>query len=361
VTLQLRASLAVRGLDVELQVAEGERVAILGPNGAGKSTLLAVVAGLLRPDAGRAELAGQVLFDLDARAGGRRRWTPPYGRGTALLAQDPLLFPHLSVLDNVAFGPRSAGQPTRSARTTARRWLDEVGAAEFADRRPAQLSGGQAQRVAIARALAAEPRLLLLDEPMAALDVAAAPTLRRVLRRVLAERSALIVTHDLLDALLLAHRVVVLDGGRIVESGPTQEVIAHPRTVFTARIAGLNLVRGTVEARGVRRMSGELFEGGTVGGDPEPVAPHTEAAAVFSPSAVAVYLDAPHGSPRNTLAVTITELEPREHLVRVRADDRTGHTFTADVTAASVGDLDLYPGRLVHFAVKATAVTVYPS
>ncbi len=359
-TLHLTARLAARGLDVDLSVGDGERVAVLGPNGSGKSTLLSVVAGILRPDSGRAELDGRVLFDLPAD-GGPHHWTPPYGRGAALLAQDPLLFPHLSVLDNVAFGPRSAGQPARVARTTARRWLDEVGATEFADRRPAQLSGGQAQRVAIARALAAEPRLLLLDEPMAALDVAAAPTLRRVLGRVLAGRSALIVTHDLLDAVLLAHRVVVLDGGRIVESGPTQEVIAHPRTVFTARIAGLNLVRGTAEGDGVRRMSGELFQGSPVGGLEEPGdGGPTEAMAVFSPSAVAVYVEAPHGSPRNTIAVTVTELEPREHLVRIRADDRTGQTFTADVTAAAVGELDLYPGRAVQYAVKATAVTIYP-
>ncbi|MGI8457434.1 MAG: sulfate/molybdate ABC transporter ATP-binding protein [Propionibacteriaceae bacterium] len=367
-TLHLRARLSSRDLDVDLSVADGERVAILGPNGSGKSTLLSVVAGVLRPDSGLAELDGRVLFDLGDRETRprARHWTPPYDRGAALLAQDALLFPHLSVLDNVAFGPRSAGQPARLARTTARRWLEEVGAAEFAGRRPAELSGGQAQRVAIARALAAEPRMLLLDEPMAALDVAAAPTLRRVLRRVLDGRSALIVTHDLLDALLLAHRVVVLDGGRIVESGPTQEVIAHPRTVFTARIAGLNLVRGTAEEGGVRRMSGELFQGGVAGLEAgsdgaEALVRHGAAIAVFSPSAVAVYLEAPHGSPRNTLAVTVTELEPREHLVRIRADDRTGQTFTADVTAAAVGELDLYPGRTVHYAVKATAVTIYPS
>lgn len=353
-TLHLRAEVAARGLDVDLALGDGERVAVLGPNGAGKSTLLAVLAGVVRPDRGHVELDGVVLFDHDA---GLRRARPPYARGVALMAQDPLLFPHLSVLDNVAFGPRSAGQGRRRSRSTARRWLDEVEAAEFAGRRPAQLSGGQAQRVAIARALAAQPRLLLLDEPLAALDVGAAPLLRRVLRRVLTGRAALIVTHDLLDALLLTHRVIVLEHGRIVESGPTQDVIRHPRTPFTARIAGLNLVQGTAETHGVRTPSGWLVAGVA---RTEPV-PGSPAVASFSPSAVAVYDDPPHGSPRNVVGVTVAELEPRDNLVRVRAQTGAGEILLADVTAPAVGELDLYPGRQISFAVKATAVTVYPA
>src|SRR4029079_1626297 len=169
----------------------------------------------------------------------------PHARGVALLAQEPLLFPHLSALDNVAFGPRSGGRQRSASRAVAQRWLAEVDAEEYADRRPAQLSGGQAQRVAIARALAADPRLLLLDEPMAALDVAGPPAARQTLWRVLKDRSAVIVTHDVLDALLLADRVVVLDGGQVVEEGPSSVVLAEPRSAFAARIAGLNLIEGT--------------------------------------------------------------------------------------------------------------------
>lgn len=353
-TLQFAARLAARDFDLHLELGEGERVAVLGPNGAGKSTLLALLAGTLRPDTGRAQLDNRVLFDRDSR---RRRWLPPHARGIALLAQDPLLFPHLTAVGNVAFGPRAAGQCRRQARQTATRWLTEVDAHEFAARRPVQLSGGQAQRVAIARALAAQPCLLLLDEPLAALDVTAAPLLRRVLRRVLADRAAVIVTHDLLDALLLAHRVIVLDHGGIVESGPTQDVIAHPRTSFTARIAGLNLVTGTAETSGVRSAGGELVEGvyrtDTALGEP--------AIAVFSPSAVAVYDELPHGSPRNTIAVTIGELEPRDDQVRVRGHTATGQNLVADITAPVVGELDLYPGKPTYFAVKATAVTLYPA
>ena len=353
-TLTMSATLAARGLDVDFAVADGERVAVLGPNGAGKSTLLAIVAGILRPDSGRAELDGQLLYDRGDR---RNRWVPPHSRGVALMAQDALLFPHLTALDNVAFGPRASGQHGRAAKATARSWLEQVGAVDLADRRPAQLSGGQAQRVAIARALAANPRLLLLDEPLAALDVGAAPLLRRVLRQVLTDRAAIIVTHDLLDALLLATRVIVLDQGTIVESGPTADVIKHPRTPFTARIAGLNLIDGIADDRGLLDPQGVPVEGilraMTESGDP--------AIAVFSPNAVAVYDQLPHGSPRNTFAVIVSELEPRDAQVRVRARDRTGRTLLADVTAGTVGDLDLYPGKEVFYTVKATAVTIYPA
>lgn len=353
--LTLSATVAARQVDVDLRVEAGERVALLGPNGAGKSSLLAILAGTLRPDTGRAELDGQRLFDLGAS--GRGHWRPPWARGVALLAQDPLLFPHLSALDNVAFGPRCAGRRRTRARAEARHWLDEVAAGELADRRPAQLSGGQAQRVAVARALAAAPHLLLLDEPMAALDIGAAPALRRMLRRVLAGRSSIVVTHNVLDALLLADSVLVMDRGRIVEAGPTEEVIRHPRTPFTARLAGLNLVRGSAVADGVRWADGQVLAGVAR----TPTTAGELAIAVFSPTAVTVFTEPPHGSSaRNTIPVVITELEPRDHQVRIRADTRTGVGLSADVTAQTVGDLDLYPGREVSYAIKATAVTVYP-
>ena len=231
--LSFRAELARRGLEVAFDLADGERVALLGPNGAGKSSVLEILAGILRPDRGRAELDGRVMFDLGSGPG---RWRPPWDRGVAMLAQDPLLFPHLDALDNVAFGPRSIGRGRAAATATAHRWLTEVGIEAYADRRPAQLSGGQAQRVAVARALAAEPRLLLLDEPMAALDVTAAPLLRRVLRRVLADRSAIIVTHDLPYALELCPRSVILDQGRIVADGPTRDLLADDALMAEHRL-----------------------------------------------------------------------------------------------------------------------------
>ena len=349
-SLELTASLADRHLDVSLEVATGEVIALLGPNGAGKSSILSIVSGMLQPDSGSVTLNGRRLVSV----GGDRSeavWVPPHARGVALLAQDPLLFPHLTVLDNVAFGPRSRGRGRPEARGTAEHWLSEVGAADLAARKPHQLSGGQGQRVAIARALAAEPELLLLDEPMAALDVAVAPALRQVLKRVLDSQTAIIVTHDLLDALLLADRVVVVEDGSIVESGPCAEVLTRPRSGFAARIAGLNLVRGRWDGHAV--LTDEIRVTG-IPAQSEP-APGDAAVAVFRPSAVAVFRTAPGGSPRNTVEVTVSAIEPHGDQIRVRAGD-----LAADITAAAAADLDLAPGSSAVFSVKATEVDVYP-
>ena len=338
-SLEVEMGVPDRDVEVALEVADGETLAVVGPNGAGKSTVLAAVAGLLRPPRGHVRLDGRVLTDA-------RTFVPPHARRVALLAQDPLLFPHLSVRDNVAFGPRSGGAGRRTSREAAHRWLAEVGVEELADRRPSQVSGGQGQRVALARALAAEPRLLLLDEPMAALDVAVQPALRQTLTRVLADRTTVLVTHDVLDALLLADRVVVMEGGRIVEAGRTTEVLERPRSAFAARIAGLNMVSGPWRDGAVSGIRGIAADPAPADGDP--------VVAVFRPSAVAVYREAPGGSPRNSLPVTITDIEPRGDSVRVRADH-----LAADVTPLAAAELDLVPGLQVVFSVKATEVSVY--
>ncbi|TNM69938.1 ATP-binding cassette domain-containing protein [Streptomyces sp. NP160] len=367
--LLVRAAVVQRGLEAEVRVAPGEVVALLGPNGAGKSTLLAVAAGLLRPDRGRVELDGEVLLAVGERGGAVD--VPPHRRGTALLAQEALLFPHLTARDNVAFGPRAAGAARTTARKAAGRWLERVDVAHLADRRPAQLSGGQAQRVAVARALAAQPRALLLDEPLAALDVSAAPEVRHVLRRVLSGAApdpsppVLLVTHDPLDALALADRAVVLEAGRVVEEGPVREVLARPRSAFAARLAGLNLLVGTAAADGLRAAAGAAVAGVLDTG----CAPGEPAVAVFSPAAVAVHRDHPTAgasSPRNALPVVVEAVEPRGSLVRVLARAAGGAAgaggrpvLAADVTAASAADLELVPGARVWFAVKAAEVAVH--
>src|SRR5437763_9112173 len=232
--VRLRAVVESRGLDVEFDVAAGEVLAVLGPNGAGKSTALHVIAGLVQPDRGEVRVGERVLTDTAAGV-----HVATHDRRVGLLMQDPLLFPHLTVTRNVAFAPRSS-------LAAAAHWLAEVDAAELGDRRPRQLSGGQAQRVAVARALAAEPDVLLLDEPLTGLDVTAATAMRKVLRRVLAHagRSAVLITHDLLDVLTLADRVLVLESGRIAESGSAATILAAPRSRFGARFAGVNLVGG---------------------------------------------------------------------------------------------------------------------
>ena len=340
--LEYDATVGSRDVSVELTVAQGETVALLGPNGAGKSTVLAVIAGLVRPSSGDVRLGGRSL------AG-----TAPHRRRVALLAQEPLLFPHLSVLENVAFSPRSTGHSARDARQVAERWLSHVGLADLAPRRPQELSGGQAQRVAVARALAAEPELLLLDEPMAALDVSVVPRMRQLLRTVLAGRTAVMVTHDALDALVLADRVVVIEDGRVAEEGPPAEVLQRPRSAFAAQIAGLNIVRGRWDGGAVVHADAAV-RGMT---DLDLAVGH-DAAAVFSPSAVALYREPPHGSPRNQLAGVITDVEPMGDRVRVRT--AVGSlSVAAEVTPAAAADLDLVPGLLVSLVVKATEVAVY--
>jgi molybdate transport system ATP-binding protein len=347
VSLRLEGVVDARGVDVEFLVPDGETLALLGPNGSGKSTALAVAAGLVRPDRGLVVLDGRILSD--PRQGVQ---VPPHERRTALLGQDPLLFPHLSALDNVAFAARVGGMSRRASRSRAQEWLEEVGVGDLARRRPGELSGGQAQRVAIARALAAEPQVLLLDEPLAALDVDVAPAMRQTLRRVLAGRTAVVVTHDVLDALLLADRVAVLDAGSVVEQGPATEVLSRPRSPFAARLAGLNLVSGTWTGDAVRAAGGVLVHG--LSGDEAP-ADGARVVATFRPHAVAVYREPPTGSPRNSLTVTITGLEQLGDLVRVRAG-----SLAADVTVQSVAALGLMVGERVTFTVKATEVAVYP-
>ncbi len=348
--LEYDAGVTDRGVEIAFDVAEGETVALLGPNGAGKSTVLAVTSGLLRPDHGRVVLDGRQLTSR----GGRDRdlHVAPHNRHIALLAQEPLLFPHLTVLDNVAFGPRSRGGSRRASRETAAHWLEEVGGLEpLADRHPAQLSGGQAQRAAVARALAAEPKLLLLDEPMAALDVAVTPEVRRTLRRVLADRTVVLVTHDVLDALLLADRVVVIEDGAIVEQGRCTDVLSKPRSAFGARIAGLNMITGTWRDNVVLTPHGLRVAGQVA--DPTPL-PGDPVVAVFAPHAVSVFTERPGGSPRNALEVTITDLEPQSGQIRVRAAE-----LSADITLQAAAELDLAPGMRAYFSVKATEVTVY--
>ncbi|BBZ13733.1 sulfate/molybdate ABC transporter ATP-binding protein [Mycobacterium branderi] len=357
--LQLRAVVADRRLDVQFSVSPGEVLAVLGPNGSGKSTTLHVIAGLVRPDAGHVRLGDRTLTDT---ATGLHVAT--HRRRVGLLLQDPLLFPHMSVAANVAFGPHSRRRrwwATRGAeRASAMRWLREVDAGQLADRRPRQLSGGQAQRVAIARALAAEPDVLLLDEPLSGLDVAAAAGIRALLRKIVTRdaRATVLVTHDLLDVVTLADRVLVLEAGKIAEIGSVAEVLAAPRSHFGARIAGVNLVNGTMGDDGsLADRSGNRWHGTAV----DELAAGQDAVAVFTPAAVAVYRDPPHGSPRNTVEQTVAELDTRGPAVRVRAADQPDGApgLAADVTAEAAAELRLTPGQSVWFSVKAQEVALY--
>lgn len=233
-------------VDIALRVSAGEAVAVMGPSGAGKSTLLQALAGFLPLVDGEIEVAGRVVD----RAGRPRVRTEPMRRGIVLLGQNPRLFPHLTARENVAFGPRAAGIPASEARRDADDWLARVGLPGAGDRRPQELSGGEAQRVAVARALAASPQVVLLDEPLVALDPDTAGDIRRMLRDQLADTTTVAVTHDAADAVALADRLVVVEAGRMTQEGEVRDVLAAPASAFVASIAGVNRLEGFASGGG---------------------------------------------------------------------------------------------------------------
>jgi molybdate transport system ATP-binding protein len=338
-------------LNLDLTIAPGEVVALLGPNGAGKSTALRALAGLLRLDAGRIEVDGVLLAEPE-----RAMHSPPYARPVGVVFQDYLLFPHLNVLDNVAFGALARGLSRAQARQHAAAWLQRIGIADLAAAQTRMISGGQAQRVALARALATEPRLLLLDEPLAALDARTRLQVRGELRRRLQgyDGAALVVTHDPIDASVLADRLVVIEHGAVVQQGPPAEVARRPRTDYVARLVGLNLLAGRAAAHQV------LLPGGGVVTLAEEAA--GEVYVAFRPAGVALFRRRPDGSPRNVWPGSVVGLEPHGDGVRVEiggAPDATS-SILAEVTPAAVADLGLGPGVAVWAAVKASDVEVYP-
>ncbi|TQS45705.1 ABC transporter ATP-binding protein [Cryptosporangium phraense] len=331
-------------LDVRLHADDGQVLGVIGPNGAGKTTLLRGLAGLTPTTGGRIELNGRVLDGVRTE-----------DRRIGLVFQDYLLFPHLSALENVAYGPRVQGTPKREARETAREWLMRVGLEDHAGRKPGQLSGGQSQRVALARALATDPDLLLLDEPLSALDAGTRLRLRTDLRTHLTSYGgpSLVITHDPIEAMILADRLVVLEDGRIVQQGSATEVTRRPATDYVARLVGLNLYRGSAADGRVAIRSGGEF----VITDRDLSGP---VHAAVRPSEIAVYREEPtHGSPRNTWRGRITGVEALGDRIRIAVDGEP--PALVDVTPDALADLDLAAGQDVWLTAKASAITAYPA
>ncbi len=351
-TAGLSAALRLRvpAVDVEFEVPAGATVAVLGPNGAGKSSVLNLLAGLLRPDSATVRVGDRVLVD-DAT------FVAPHRRSVALLSQQARLFPHMTVRQNIAFAPSAARVGRAEVRRRTDEWMTAVDVVALADRKPAQLSGGQAQRVAVARALAADPAVLLLDEPFAALDVDVAARLRALVGDVLTDRRriTLFVTHDIVDAVSLADTAFVMAGGRIVDRGPVRDVLANPVNDFAARLAGLNLIGGLwrsdhVAGAGIT-VVGEPAHGVRVG---EPVL------AAFAPRSVALFREQPHGSPRNVFAGAVAQVVPHGDRALARVEC-AGNTIAAELTWSAVADLALTSGMTDRLAPEGGQVVVYPT
>ncbi|MEU9459437.1 ABC transporter permease [Streptomyces sp. WC2508] len=335
----------VTGFDrLTLEAAPGTTIAVVGPNGAGKTTLLRALLGLTPRARARLRLGDTDVTEL-----------PPHRRQVAWVPQDGALFPHLSALTNTAYGLRAHGVPRAEARREAQQWLDRLGVGHLAHRRPAQLSGGQAQRVALARALAARPWLLLLDEPLAALDQTTRAHVRHTLRTHLAGFGGvcLIVTHDPVEAVSLADRVLVLDEGRTLQDAPPAEVTRNPRSPWVARMLGRNAWPGTAAPDGTLALAGG---GRLVVADS--LAEGAAALAIIAPEAVSVHRDRPGGSPRNVWPGTVRELTAVGSRLRVVIASAEAPDLVAEITPEAATELGLVEGTAVWTSVKATEVTV---
>lgn len=351
--MSLDARLALQrpdfSLDLAVTAANGEVVGLLGPNGSGKSTTLRCLAGLEQPPQARIVLGDTVVQDTAHSID-----LPPAQRSVGFVFQDYLLFPHMSVLDNVTFGPRSRKIPRADAERQARYWLERLSIHDLADRKPGQLSGGQAQRVALARALITDPELLLLDEPLAALDAGTRADVRSQLRAHLADvRGAVVlVTHDPIDAMVLADRVVVLEDGHVVQEGTPADVARRPASHYVASLVGVNMLRGRahdgvvdIDSGGEVRVADRAMTGAVV--------------VAIRPEAISVHAHPPEGSARNVWEGNIRSIEARGDLVRIELG--TIPPLSCVVTPAAVADLGLYEGSTVWASVKATDLDAYPA
>ena len=339
-------------LSLELSLRRGETTVLVGESGAGKTTLLRLVAGLDQPDEGRLALDGRVWADSASGVA-----LPAWRRSVGYMFQDYALFPHLSVGDNVAFGLRAAGARRRESAERVRTILGRLGIAELADRRIAGLSGGQQQRVALARALVLDPDVLLLDEPLSALDLRTRRAVRGELRRLLRSLSCctLYVTHNPVEAMFFGERLVVLERGRMTQSGTRDELLRHPRSAYVAELVGTNLFYGAPSGAGVTEV--RTGEGSIVVGAE---AVEGEVFATVSPREITLYRERPETSAQNLFSGPIVELVPEPPGgERVRVALGTTPPLVAEVTREAVAALELREGMVVYAGFKATGVRTY--
>lgn len=362
-SVELVAKLPERSIDnAHLEVRPGQFLTLIGPNGCGKSTLCLIIAGLLRTQ-GYLKIADKTLDE----PGWHGTFVSPGKRPVALLAQNPGIFTHMSVLDNVAFGPRCQGQGRRRARQRAWQELHAVGASHLAYRKGGELSGGQAARVALARALATSPRVLVLDEPMAALDVQARSQLRARIRERTRTRAitVVMVSHDLVDIASLSDAVAVMDAGKLITQGPTTEILSTPSTEFVASLTGASLLNGTLagdeatpQLKLGQGLSLRLAQWPQANDGQPPWQVGAKAVALINPDAIALYPQQPKGSPRNVIPVSVSSLDGDGAVVSLSLRLADGQRLRTRLTAAAIAELGIEVGTSLFAVIKATAITL---
>jgi len=354
--LEFRLASRLGAFTLELEATAPARsvLVVVGESGSGKTTLLRLLAGLATPERGRIAVEGETWFDSE-----RGELLPARERAVGYVAQDHALFPHLTAAQNVAFGLQALGLPARETATRVKAELERLGVAELADRRPSELSGGQQQRFALARALVLEPRLLLLDEPLSALDVQARREIRGELRRLLASLPCVTVyvTHQPAEALLFGDTIAVLEAGRVSQCGTRDDLMLRPRSAFAAEFLGVNLLRGAVTGRAPNGLAHVSAAGGEV---LVPYAEdHGEVTVIVHPRQITLSLERPAGSAQNVFAGEIEELLPEPpDGSRIRVSLATHPPLVAEVTRESAEAMGLVPGRRVHASFKAAGLTI---
>lgn len=348
--VQLRKRLREFELRIALSVQAGETLAVIGPSGAGKTSVLALIAGLMAPDEGRVTVGERVLFDSAQRIN-----VPPEQRHLGYVLQEYALFPHLTVLRNIEYGMEARGVARDEIVRRAAETMRMLGITHLAGIRPGGISGGERQRVALARAIAAGGQVLLLDEPLAALDAQTRQNARGDLRRVIQSVgvAAVFVTHDYVDALAFGDRICVIDRGEVVQMGSQEDLLLRPKARFVAEFMGVNFLHGTAQTPhdGVSKVLVNGIEVSTTVETPG------EVFLAFSPVDVTLSAQPPAGSAQNVFPATVTALLQLGGRIRVDLD--AGFPLVAELTPDSVARLHLEIGSQVYASFKATAVEAY--
>ncbi|HEY3932994.1 MAG TPA: ABC transporter ATP-binding protein [Gemmatimonadales bacterium] len=349
------------GLDMSFDLDDGTTLVVVGESGSGKSTLLRLLAGLQEPDSGTITLDGKPYFDRAAAA-----HVPPWERSIGFVPQDYALFPHLTVAENVAFGLRAAGTGDRETRRRVMRSLEQLGVAELTTAYPRTLSGGQQQRVALARALVLEPHLLLLDEPMSALDLNTRRSIRTELRRILDSSPCITiyVTHAPAEALMLGDRIAAIEDGRVTQIGSRDDFLRRPQSQYVAAFLGVNLLHGRiVERRGASSEGKSLVRVATLRGEiwcsaPQDDSGGTDVTLTIAPDVVCLSRERPvDGVGVNAMQGRVIEMAPeppRGQRMLVTIDGEP--VIVAEVEREVVAALGLRTGEMIWASFDANQV-----